>query len=138
VIGAGLAVATLGAATLALTEAGPRGWSDALVIGAAVAAVCGALVFVARMRRVPDPLVPPALFRSRDFTVTNMAMVLLYSAIGVTFFLVAYQLQVAAHWSALRAGAAMLPATVLMLLLSARSGALAQRIGPRAQLTAGP
>ena len=69
---------------------------------------------------------------------TNVATVLLYSAIGVSFFLVAYELQVGAGWSALAAGTALLPATLFMLLFSARSGALAQRIGPRAQLTAGP
>jgi predicted MFS family arabinose efflux permease len=78
------------------------------------------------------------LFRSREFTVTNLATVLLYAGIGVTFFLVTYQLQVAAGWTALQAGTALLPATVLMLIGSARSGALAQQIGPRMQLTAGP
>jgi MFS family permease len=83
-------------------------------------------------------LVPPSLFRSREFTVTNLATVLLYSALGVTFFLVVYQLQVAAGWSALRAGTALMPATLLMLAFSSRSGALAQRIGPRFQLTVGP
>ena len=90
------------------------------------------------MLHAHDPLVPPTLFRSREFTVTNLATVLLYAAIGVTFFLVAYQLQVGAGWSALQAGTALLPATVLMLIGSARSGALAQRIGPRLQLTVGP
>ena len=90
------------------------------------------------MLHTHDPLVPPSLFRSREFTVTNLATVLLYAAIGVSFFLVAYELQVAAGWSALQAGTALLPATVLMLVFSARSGALAQRIGPRLQLTVGP
>jgi MFS family permease len=85
-----------------------------------------------------DPLVPPALFRNRAFTVMNLATVLLYGALGVTFFLVAYELQVAAGWSALRAGTALLPATVLMFAFSAASGSLAQRIGPRLQLTVGP
>jgi MFS family permease len=56
----------------------------------------------------------------------------------VSFFLVAYELQVAAGWSALEAGIALLPTTVLMLVGSARSGTLAQRIGPRLQLTVGP
>jgi hypothetical protein len=70
--------------------------------------------------------------------VVNLGTVFLYASIGLTFFLVAYELQVAAGWSALQAGEAMLPATVLMLLLSARSGALAQRIGPKIQLTVGP
>ena len=77
-------------------------------------------------------------FAVRGFTVTNLATVLLYAAIGVAFFLVAYELQVAAGWSALEAGTALLPATVLMLLFSAKSGELGQRIGPRLQLTLGP
>jgi len=137
-VGAGIAVTSLGAATWALTEAGPRGWTDSGVIGAGVIAAVGIAAFVRRMLRTHDPLVPPALFRSRAFTVTNLITVLLYSALGVSFFLVAYELQVAVGWSALRAGTALLPATFLMLLFAARSGALAQRIGPRVQLTVGP
>ena len=54
------------------------------------------------MLRARDPLVPPALFADRTFTVTNVATFLLYGALGVTFFLVAYQLQVAAGWSRAR------------------------------------
>jgi hypothetical protein len=108
------------------------------VVGAGLLAVIGATGFVRRMRRAPDPLVPPSLFASRPFSVTNVATVLLYSSIGVSFFLVAYELQVAAGWSALRAGVALLPATVMMLLFSATSGALSEKIGPRLQLTVGP
>jgi len=138
VIGAGIAVITLAASTWALTESGPKGWGDPTVVGAAVVAVVAGIAFVLRMMRTHDPLVPPALFENRTFTVTNVATFLLYGALGVTFFLVAYQLQVAAGWSALEAGVALLPVTVLMLVLSAPSGALAQRIGPRIQLTVGP
>ena len=138
VTGAAIAVLTLGTATWALTEAGPRGWTDPAVLGAGAIAIVGMATFVMHMLHSRDPLVPPALFRRREFTVTNLATVLLYAALGVSFFLVAYELQVAAGWSALRAGTALLPATVLMLLFSAPSGALAQRIGPRLQLTVGP
>ncbi len=137
-IGAALGVVTLGAATWALTEAGPRGWTDPGVVIAGLVALVGAALFVYRMMHAHDPLVPPSLFASRAFTVTNLMTVLLYATIGVSFFLVSYELQVAAGWSALEAGTALLPATVLMLLFSAKSGALAQRIGPRLQLTAGP
>jgi EmrB/QacA subfamily drug resistance transporter len=137
-MGAAIGVVSLGAATWALTEAGPRGWgSPSVVVGAAVAVIGGA-AFVYRMTHAKDPLVPPRLFSSRDFTVTNVATVALYAAIGVSFFLVAYQLQVGAGWSAFRSGIALLPATVLMLLLSEKSGEVAQRIGPRLQLTVGP
>jgi EmrB/QacA subfamily drug resistance transporter len=136
--GAALAVVTLGTATWSLTEGGPRGWTDPAVMLTGAIAVAAAAAFVWRMFRARNPLVPPRLFRSRNFTVTNLATVLLYGALGVSFFLVVYQLQVAAGWSALRAGTALLPATLLMFLFSARSGALAQRIGPRLQLTLGP
>ena len=137
-IGGALAVVGLGAATWALTEAGPRGWSDSTVVVSAAVAVVALTAFVHRMLHAPDPLVPPSLFRSREFTVTNLATVLLYAALGVSFFLVSYELQVGAGWSALAAGTALLPATLLMLVFSARSGAVAQRIGPRLQLTVGP
>ena len=137
-LGAAIAIVALGAGTWALTEAGPRGWTDSSVVIAGAIALAGIAAFVWRMLHTADPLVPPALFRSREFTVTNLATVLLYSSIGVSFFLVAYELQVAAGWSALRAGIALLPATFLMLVFSSASGSLAQRIGPRLQLTVGP
>ena len=137
-IGAALAVLALGASTWALTRAGPAGWTDPTVLAAAVVAVGAGAAFVWRTQHTPDPLVPPSLFRDRTFTVVNLATVLLYGALGVSFFFIAYELQVVAHWSALESGLALLPVTLLMLALSARSGALAQRIGPRLQLTLGP
>jgi len=138
VIGAALAAAALAASTWALTEGSSRGWTDPAILAAGATAVGAGIGFVVRMLHAPGPLVPPALFADRTFTVTNLATALLYAALGVTFFLVAYQLQVASGWSALEAGVALLPATLLMLVGSARSGALAQRIGPRPQLTIGP
>jgi EmrB/QacA subfamily drug resistance transporter len=136
--GAGLAVVFLATSTWAFTDAGPRGWTDGLVLAAAGIAVVAALAFGWHLLHTRDPLVPPALFANRTFTVMNLATLLLYGAIGVSFFLVAYQLQVASGWTALQAGVSLLPTTILMLLLSARSGALTQRIGPRLQLTVGP
>lgn len=137
-VGALLATTALATSTWALTEGGPRGWTSPPVLASGAVALVGLALFVRRMVTTRDPLVPPALFRDRTFTVMNLATLLLYAALGVTFFLVAYQLQVAAGWSALGAGMALLPVTVLMLLLSAGSGALAQRLGPRLQLVAGP
>ncbi|MEP6624178.1 MAG: DHA2 family efflux MFS transporter permease subunit, partial [Acidimicrobiia bacterium] len=137
-VGAILAVIGLAASTWTLTQAGPSGWSDPSIVASAILATAAGAAFVWRALHTPDPLVPPSLFRNRTFTVVNLATALLYGAIGVTFFLVTYELQVAAGWSALQSGLALMPATVLMLVLSAPSGALAQRIGPRLQLTVGP
>jgi len=137
-LGAGLATASLALSTWALIEAGPRGWTDPAVLAAGLLALVAMGTFVWRMLHTHDPLVPPALFRNRTFTVVNLQTVLIYAALGVSFFLVSYELQVAAGWSATEAGLALVPATALMLLLSPSSGELAQRIGPRLQLTAGP
>ncbi|MEY2426289.1 MAG: hypothetical protein QOI61_1861, partial [Actinomycetota bacterium] len=136
--GVALAVAGLAAATWALTEAGPRGWGNASVVVVGAVGLAAMVWFVAHILRTENPLVPPQLFRVRTFTVINVMTAQLYAAIGVAFFLVAYELQVAAGWSALASGAALLPTTLLMLALSARSGALGQRIGPRLQLVVGP
>ena len=48
------------------------------------------------------------------------------------------QLQLVAGFSPVQAGAATLPITVMMLLLSARMGRLSARIGPRIPMTIGP
>src|SRR5437588_7681303 len=78
-VGAALAVVGLGASTWTLTESGPRGWSDPAVLGGGVVAIVAIAAFVWRLLHTDDPLVPPALFRSRTFTVVNLQTVLLYS-----------------------------------------------------------
>ncbi len=138
VAGAALAVLALAPATWALTEAGDRGWTAPSVLLAGGVAVLGGIGFVRRQLTAPEPLVPPRLFRSRDFTVLNVVTFVLYAALGTEFFLVVYQLQVGAGWTGLAAGTALVPATLLMLFGSAWSGGLAVRIGPRPQLVVGP
>jgi EmrB/QacA subfamily drug resistance transporter len=136
VLGAVLGALGLGGATYALIEAGSA--RTPYVVAAAVfGAVCLAL-FVVFERVHHDALVPMHLFRSRTFSVANVLTVLVYGALGsMTFFLV-LQLQVVTGWSPLGAGLATLPLTLVMLLLSSRSGALAARIGPRLPLSVGP
>ena len=135
VLGAALGALALGLVSYALIEA--RGGS-LVVAGAAVAGVVAGLGFVYVERRRPDPMMPLDIFASRQFTAVNVVTLCVYAAFGGFFFLSAVQLQVVSGYSALGAGTALLPTTALMLLLSARSGELAQRIGPRIPLTAGP
>lgn len=137
VLGAVLGAVSLALVTYALIEAPGRGASPA-VIGAAVGGVLSGAAFVQVERRRRDPMVPPAIFRSRLFTVVNLVTFCVYAALGGFFFLSAIQLQVVAGYSALGAGTALLPTTVLMLFFSAASGELGHRIGPRIPLTVGP
>ncbi|MEV7980699.1 MFS transporter [Streptomyces sp. NPDC086519] len=131
VLGAALGALALGLVTFALIEAGA---ASLLAVAGVAAAV--AFVYVEKRRR--DPMLPLDIFGSRQFTALNVVTLCVYGAFGGYFFLTALQLQVVAGYSALAAGTALLPTTALMLLFSARSGALADRIGPRIPLTAGP
>lgn len=83
-------------------------------------------------------MMPLAIFSARQFSAASAVTFAVYAALGGFFFLFVAFLQVALGYSPLAAGAASLPVTALMLLLSERSGALAQRIGARVPLTVGP
>ena len=82
-------------------------------------------------------MLPLELFRSRQFASANLLALVAYAALGGVIFLFVAFLQVTLGYSAVQAGAATLPITVLLLALSSPSGAIAQRIGPRIPLTAG-
>ncbi|WP_328537588.1 MFS transporter [Streptomyces sp. NBC_00344] len=137
VLGAALGAAALALVTYALIAA-PGHSASPVVFGAAAAGLVLAAVFVHTERTRPDPMLPPSLFASRLFTTVNLVTLCVYAAFGGFFFFTALQLQVVVGYSALGAGTALLPTTVLMLLFSAKSGELGQRIGPRIPLTAGP
>lgn len=136
--GAVLASLGLAGATFALIQAPEQGIGSPAVIVAAAAGVAGLVGFVAAERRSRQPMLPLDVFSSPQFTSANLVTFVVYAALGGVFFLLVVFLQVGLGYSAIAAGAASLPVTVLMLLLSARAGALAQRIGPRIPLTVGP
>ncbi|MEV0641826.1 MFS transporter [Streptomyces sp. NPDC050619] len=135
VLGAVLGAVALALITYALIEAR----SGSLVVAVtAVAGLAAAVAFVRVERSRADPMMPLDIFASRQFTAVNLVTLCVYAAFGGFFFLAAVQLQVVVGYSALGAGTALLPTTALMLLLSARSGELGERIGPRIPLTVGP
>ncbi|MEU6440673.1 MFS transporter [Streptomyces sp. NPDC047046] len=108
-----------------------------LLVPLAVGLAAGAAFLVVE-RRAREPMLPLGLFSSRLFSVTNLMTLCLYAAIGGVLFLLPVQLQNGLGYDALEAGVASLPITLLMLVLSAPSGDLARRIGPRVPLTVGP
>ena len=136
---AGAALVGLGLAgtTYALIEAPGRG-ADPLVVVAGIGGVAALIAFLVVEHRSANPMMPLDMFKSRQFSAANLVTFVVYAALGGVFFLLVSFLQISMGYSAIEAGAATLPITALMLLLSARSGALAQRIGPRIPLTVGP
>ena len=136
--GALLGLIALGALTYATIATAGHPVVSPSVLSPAVVSVLAFLAFWAWERRARQPMLPPAWFRSRQFTATNAVTVLVYGAINGFLFLVLIEFQVVAGFSALVAGAAFLPSTALTLLLSSRSGRVAARIGPRVPLSVGP
>ena len=138
VAGAGLAVLGLAGLTYVLTEWTRRGPADPLVLTTLVLGVAGLVAFLVLERRTAAPMLPLGLFRRRAFSAVNVVTFLVYAALSGLFFFLVVQLQVVAGFSPIAAGLSLLPFTVLMLALSARAGALANRIGPRIPMTVGP
>ncbi|MFG2905001.1 MFS transporter [Kitasatospora sp. NPDC048286] len=136
VLGAVLAALALGAITYALTAAG-EGLSPTVWVSGVIGVALG-VAFVAVERRAPEPMLPLGLFSSRLFTAVNLVTLCVYAAFSGVFFLLVVQLQIVSGFSPLVSGFALVPITVLMLLLSARAGRLGKRIGPRIPLTVGP
>jgi EmrB/QacA subfamily drug resistance transporter len=135
-IGAVLGAFALAATTYALISAGGGG-IPAVVAVTGVAGVVGLGLFVVAERRSSHPMLPVGVFASRQFTAANLVTFAVYAALGGVFFLLVLQLQIAGGFSPLASGLALLPITACMLLLSARAGALAERIGPRRVMTVG-
>jgi EmrB/QacA subfamily drug resistance transporter len=128
VAGAALGATGLGAVTFGLVNA--VGWVG---IAGGVALVA----FVAYERRTAAPMMPLGLFRSVEFSVINAVTLAVYGAVGGVTFFVVLQLQQVAGYSALQAGAALVPMTLVLLAGSARAGAIGKRVGARLPLALG-
>jgi EmrB/QacA subfamily drug resistance transporter len=137
VAGAVLGAVGLAGTTYALVQLGEGGPTKGAVT-AGLVGVASLVAFVLVERRSTHPMLPVDVFASRQFTAANLVTFTVYGALGGVFFLLVLHLQIVAGFDPLLAGLALLPTTAAMLLLSARAGALAQRIGPRLPMTVGP
>jgi EmrB/QacA subfamily drug resistance transporter len=118
---------------------GPAGgWARPSPLASVIAGVLLLAAFVAWERRARMPMLPLSLFGSGQFTAANVVTFAVYGALGGALFLLPIELQQVLGYTALQAGISLLPVTAIMLALSARSGALAARIGPRLQMSVGP
>jgi EmrB/QacA subfamily drug resistance transporter len=136
--GALLAVAGLGSLVYGLIASSTRGWGDVGVVSSLGAGAVLLFAFVVAERTASPPMMPLELFRSRRFSGINLLTLFLYGALGAAFFFLPYLLIQARGCSATAAGAAYVPFTLAVGLLSRGSGWLANKIGMRGLLVAGP
>ncbi len=138
IIGAVLAMLGLGGTTYALIEAPVQGAGSPLILLTGVGGVLALIAFFFVEERSSHPMLPLTLFKSRQFTATNLVTLAVYGALGAVFFLLILQLQQVVGYGPVQSGVATLPITALLLVISPRAGKLATRIGPRIPLTVGP
>ena len=115
-----------------------RGFADPLVAVPLFGGVALLAAFVAYERRAPAAMLPLGLFSRRNFSVGNIETFAMYGGLGVVFFLLVLFLQGVAGFSALEAGSASVPVTLVMFALAARFGRLADQHGPRLFMGLGP
>ncbi|NML51907.1 MFS transporter [Streptomyces sp. R302] len=101
------------------------------------ASAVAALALVRHERRAPDPLLPPALLRSRPVAAGLAALLAASAALSGTLFVVTYFLQETQRLDPLAAGVRFLPLAVLMVLGAAFCPPLQRRLGPRGAALAG-
>jgi EmrB/QacA subfamily drug resistance transporter len=136
VAGALLAAVALSGSVFAVTEEPSHGWTT-VVIGSLAVGIIGAIAFIAREARTQSPMLPVSLFRDRNFTIGNLATLTSYLGLGGVIFLLPVFLQEVSGYSPVQAGLALLPVSLLTIVLSRRFGALADRVGSRALISLG-
>ena len=135
--GLALASAALFGVVLALVRSTSLGWSSGEIWGGLVAGLALLGAFLAWEARAPEPMLPLRLFRSRSFSASNAASLLMSFGMFGSIFLLAQFLQLVQHESPLSAGIHTLPWTAMPILVAPLGGLLTERLGGRAVLTTG-
>ena len=114
-----------------------HGWTSATVLAPIVVGALLVAGFIAWELRARQPMLPMHLFRSRGFTMVNVASLLMFFGMFGSIFLLAQFLQVVQGYSPLEAGLRTLPWTGMPVLIAPVAGALSDRIGGRPLLVTG-
>ena len=138
VIGAVLCSLGLSGAVFGLIEQPHYGWGSPLILAPLLGGLLALAAFVWYEARARNAMLPLALFRVRNFSMGNVATIGIYGGLSIATFLIVIFLQQVSGYSALAAGFALLPVTIIMFFLSPRFGALAGKYGPRLFMTFGP
>ncbi len=125
------------ALTYALIEANTYGWTSGRILAAFAVAAVGLVTFVMLERHQRLPMLDLSLFRNGTFAGANIVVLLVFLAMFGVFFFVSLYMQNILGYSAVQAGAAFLPMTILVMLVAPVAGRLSDRVGSRWLMTAG-
>jgi EmrB/QacA subfamily drug resistance transporter len=137
-IGSALVTASLMSAIYAIIQATSHGWLSAPVLGIGGLAAVLMAAFLALEARIENPIMPLRILRLRGLVNASLVRGFLVTGMYSTFFLGTLYLEHVRHYSSLQTGAAFLPWTLTVAVLSQGITArLVNRFGPFAVLTSG-
>jgi predicted MFS family arabinose efflux permease len=128
----------LGGTAYALIEQARYGWTSPTIYSSLIIGLGALGLFFWHESRTPQPMLPLGLFRVRNFSVGNLATLSIYGGLSVATFLITVFIQQVGGYTAIEAGLALLPITLIMFVLSPRFGMLSGKFGPRLFMTLGP
>ncbi|HET6744515.1 MAG TPA: MFS transporter [Candidatus Limnocylindria bacterium] len=137
-LGAAAVAAAVGGLSYGAIRGQEQQWADPTAWVALIVGATATIAVVPLMLWRPNPLVPPSLFRSRNFTVTNISTLLVYGALYVLSYFLAVFLQGTLGYTALASGLTNVPTGLALAFLSTTFGHLAGRYGPRRFMSLGP
>jgi EmrB/QacA subfamily drug resistance transporter len=138
IAGSVAAAGGLGGLVYMLIEGPGKGFLRPSILSAGIVGGILLIAFVVIERRSKAPMIPPRIFKSRQFTGANMTTALVYASLYGVSFLVTLQLQGGLGYSPLLSGFATTPLTIMLLVLSPYAGRISMRFGPRLPMTVGP
>jgi EmrB/QacA subfamily drug resistance transporter len=137
-LGALLVALAVGGLSFGAIYGQQRQWKDPVAFAALAVGALSTFVMPFYFARARNPLVPLTLFRSRNFSVTNVSTLLIYGALYVLIFFQILFMQGTLGYSATATGLGSIPGPLFLVFLSTRFGAMSARIGPRWFMTIGP
>jgi EmrB/QacA subfamily drug resistance transporter len=137
-VGAAVVFLAVGGLSFGTIIGQQENWKGALPYVSLAIGGIAAIAFPFLMARAKHPLVPLELFKSRNFTVTNISTLVIYGALYVTFAFTAIFVQGTLGYNPAAAGLIGVPGTLFLALFSTRFGKLAARYGSRLFMAVGP
>jgi EmrB/QacA subfamily drug resistance transporter len=136
-VGMLLVIVGVGALALAVVQSDSPQWQRSELLAAAGTGVISLVAFVLWARAVPAPLVDLRLFRHRTYSFANLATLSFGIAFAMMFFAFFFYMTAIWHYSLPRAGLAITPGPLLVVLVAVLAGRVAARIGHRPLLVGG-
>ncbi len=136
-LGAGLSIVGLGALLWAIIEGPAKGWASGEVLGGFVLAAVVLAGFLAWELRCKEPMLDIRYFKNRRFSAASGAITITFLTLFGTIFLLTQYFQSVLGYSTIKAGAVLIPQSLMMMVFAPMSTRWVHRFGNKLVVTFG-